>query len=291
MILQYTKHYNLRKTEEYKHLSRRAVEVFNLLLDRYQSSVKNGYSDENGTYVKYGQKEMAWDLDCEDRTIRNAIRQLEESGLVKTVRQFKRQVNKMYLNIPEKLTPLKNPIREAKKAAKKMVDKVVEAVKPKQQEDNVNAPKVVNVSNEVKTVLQEKLNLQADAVIQDLEEKFGKNEVIACINYVYNKIVIGKKQPIKSTKYLMSTFENGFNSKCGGNRVVRQELVPDWLKTQQENGDGWNNFYAPEKPKRSLTDEDLKKIEYMKQLQAELLKQQSNSILPPFIPGTIGGKI
>jgi DNA-binding MarR family transcriptional regulator len=111
MILQYTKNYNLRKTEEYKHLSRRAVEVFNLLLDRYQSSVKNGYSDENGTYVKYGQKEMAWDLDCEDRTIRNAIRQLEESGLVKTVRQFKRQVNKMYLNIPEKLTPLRKQLK------------------------------------------------------------------------------------------------------------------------------------------------------------------------------------
>ena len=159
---------------------------------------------------------MAWDLDCEDRTIRNAIRQLEESGLVKTVRQFKRQVNKMYLNIPEKLTPIKNPIREAKKAAKKVVNKVVEAVKPKQQEDNDNASKQVNVSNEVKTVLQEKLNLQADAAIQDLEEKFGKNEVIACINYVYNKTVIGKKQPIKSTKYLVSTFENGFNSKCGG---------------------------------------------------------------------------
>ena len=47
----------------------------------------------------------------------------------------------MYLNIPEKLTPIKNPIREAKKAAKKMVNKVVEAVKPKQQEDNVNASK------------------------------------------------------------------------------------------------------------------------------------------------------
>jgi hypothetical protein len=58
----------------------------------------------------------------------------------------------------------------------------------------------------------------------------------------------------------VSTFENGFNSKCGGNRTVREELVPDWLKTQQENGDGWNNFDTPEKPKRSLTDEDLKKI-------------------------------
>ena len=115
-----------------------------------------------------------------------------------------------------------------------------------------------------------------DKFIEVANDSRYKNEVIACINYVYNKTVIGKQQPIKSTKYLMSTFENGFNSKCGGNRVVRQELVPDWLKTQQENGDGWNNFYAPEKPKRSLTDEDLKKIEYMKQLQAELLKQQSN---------------
>lgn len=291
MILQYTKNYNLRKTEEYKHLSRRAVEVFNLLLDRYQSSVKNGYSDENGVYVKYSQKEMAWDLECTDRTIRTYIDELRKVGLIETIRQYKRQADKIYLNIPEKLTPIKNPIREAKKAAKKVVNKVVEAVKPKQQEDNDNASKQVNVSNEVKTVLQEKLNLQADAVIQELEEKFGKNEVIACINYVYNKTVIGKQQPIKSTKYLVSTFENGFNSKCGGNRAVRQELVPDWLKAQKENGDGWNNVYAPEKPKRSLTDEDLKKIEHMKQLQAELLKQQSNSVLPQFIPGTIGGKI
>lgn len=47
-------------------------------------------------------------------------------------------------------------------------------------------------------------------------------------------------------------------------RVVRQEQVPDWLKSDAQ----------PVEEKKSLSDEDLQKIERMKQLQSQLLNQK-----------------
>ena len=47
-------------------------------------------------------------------------------------------------------------------------------------------------------------------------------------------------------------------------RVVRQEMVPDWLKNEN----------SQEQEKKELTNEDLQKIERMKQLQNEILNQK-----------------
>ena len=47
-------------------------------------------------------------------------------------------------------------------------------------------------------------------------------------------------------------------------RVVRQEQVPDWLKANAQRVE----------EKKSLTDDDLQKIERMKQLQSQLLNQK-----------------
>ena len=47
-------------------------------------------------------------------------------------------------------------------------------------------------------------------------------------------------------------------------RIVRQEMVPDWLKNEN----------SQEQAKKELTNEDLQKIERMKQLQNEILNQK-----------------
>ena len=47
-------------------------------------------------------------------------------------------------------------------------------------------------------------------------------------------------------------------------RVVRQEQVPDWLKTANQ----------PKQEKKQLSEEDLQKIERMKKLQSQLLNQK-----------------
>ena len=45
---------------------------------------------------------------------------------------------------------------------------------------------------------------------------------------------------------------------------LRQEMVPDWLKNEN----------SQEQEKKELTNEDLQKIERMKQLQNEILNQK-----------------
>ena len=136
----------------------------------------------------------------------------------------------------------------------------------------------VNVSDEVRIALKEKLNLNADKVIEELEKEKGTYEVVACINHVYEYIV-EKKQSISSTNYLVSTFKNGFSSKCGGRRVVREENTNCSYFTRDENGNLICKY--SDEPKQSeqpqsscehsLTDDDHAKIERMKVLQAQLL--------------------
>lgn len=139
----------------------------------------------------------------------------------------------------------------------------------------------VNVSDEVRTALKEKLNLNADKVVEQLEKKKGTYEVVACINHVYEKTVVGKKQSITSTNYLVSTFKNGFSGKCGGHRVVREENTNCSYFTKDENGllvsvyssdsNVRDNQEQQESNDRVLSDEDYIKLERMKQLQAQIL--------------------
>lgn len=65
------------------------------------------------------------------------------------------------------------------------------------------------------------------------------------------------------------------NMKSGAN-VVREEQVPDWLKAQQENGDGWDKVHAQEKSKQFVSDKECKTMDDLKMLQADYLKNKSN---------------
>lgn len=113
----------------------------------------------------------------------------------------------------------------------------------KKQQPKPNEQKIINVSDEVKTILKDKLNLTADETIEKLEQDKGSNEVIACINHVYANIVAKKGEAIGSTNYLVTVFENGFTSKSILSKACRIEMVPDWLEAQSKNGDGWDEVH------------------------------------------------
>lgn len=238
MQLQYVKNYNLRKTEEFKDLSKKAVELFNWLMDRYQLSLKNGFKDENGVYVKYTQMEIAWDLNCVDRTIRNAMAELKELGLVKVIRQFKRQANKIYLNIPTSLTPIKNPIAEARRKRNETKN-----LKKKQQAENKVEVIECNqiVESEVKSQLGFELTKEQKVSLNEIKDLtiLSDDDIKNCVTRTINGCNRSTKQESRFN-YLLTTLVNEVKDKKNPKKtkVIRTELVPDWLKKDKKTENG-----------------------------------------------------
>lgn len=201
--------------------------------------------------------------------IAKVVTRLVELGFINRV-ITKENGNERHITLTKKCIEMfKKCVESTKNAGNNIKPKNKPKKDNKKQQPKPNEQKIINVSDEVKTVLKDKLNLTADETIEKLEQDKGSNEVIACINHVYANIVVKKGEAIGSTNYLVTVFENGFTSKCRGSNVVRKEMVPDWLK---ENNESWENINDQEIKVNKL--EDVQKIERMKILQKQLLQQK-----------------
>lgn len=129
--------------------------------------------------------------------------------------------------------------------------------------------KEVNVSDEVKTALKCKLGLEADEIIENLENKYGSDEVVKAIDKAYYTST-KTKNLIGSTRYLLKMFANGLVEK--NNNVKRKEMIDGKNFSYDENGTLVCNYSNPNpKDKSEYTDEELQAIERMKELQAQIL--------------------
>ena len=76
--------------------------LYRLLLNRTTLSQKSGWVSEDGNvYVIYTIKQMADDLDRSERTVKTALRELENAGLLTRVRQGLTKANRLFLQIPD----------------------------------------------------------------------------------------------------------------------------------------------------------------------------------------------
>ena len=78
--------------------------LYGLLLNRTMLSQKSGWVSEGGNvYVIYTIKQMANGLDRSERTVKTALRELENAGLITRVRQGWNQANRIFLQIPDRV--------------------------------------------------------------------------------------------------------------------------------------------------------------------------------------------
>ena len=78
--------------------------LYGLLLNRTTLSQKSGWVSEDGNvYVIYTIKQMADDLDRSEQTVKTALRELENAGLITRVRQGWNQANRIFLQIPDRV--------------------------------------------------------------------------------------------------------------------------------------------------------------------------------------------
>ena len=100
-------------------LSLNAKLLYGLLLNRSMLSQKNDWADEEGRiFVIYTIRQMAEDLDRSERTVKNALNELENAGLLRRVRQGFQQANRIFVLLPDS-APQEGGIcpTEGKKAA------------------------------------------------------------------------------------------------------------------------------------------------------------------------------
>lgn len=76
--------------------------LYGLLTNRTMLSQKNGWASEDGyVYIIYTIKQMADDLGRSERTVKSALRELENAGLLTRVHQGANKANKLFLKIPD----------------------------------------------------------------------------------------------------------------------------------------------------------------------------------------------
>ena len=76
--------------------------LYALPLNRTMLSQKSGWVSEDGNvYVIYTIKQMANDLNRSERTVKTALCELENPGLLTRVRQGLTKANRLFLQIPD----------------------------------------------------------------------------------------------------------------------------------------------------------------------------------------------
>ena len=84
--------------------------LYGLLLSRTQLSQRSGWADENGSvYVIYPIRQMADDLSRSERTVKNALNELENAGLLLRVRQGWNRANRLFLQVPDEVQVSSRP--------------------------------------------------------------------------------------------------------------------------------------------------------------------------------------
>ena len=86
--------------------------LYGLLLSRTQLSQRSGWADENGSvsvYMIYPIRQMADDMNRSERTVKNALNELENAGLLLRVRQSWNRANRLFLQVPDEVQVSSRP--------------------------------------------------------------------------------------------------------------------------------------------------------------------------------------
>ena len=85
--------------EEYKRLSLRAKVVYMLIFDRRTLSIQNKWHDEDGdVFVYFTNKQFMNLLNCDEKTVIKAKRDLQDIGLLREVQQGVNKPNRLYIS-------------------------------------------------------------------------------------------------------------------------------------------------------------------------------------------------
>ena len=176
--------------EEYKYLSLRAKVMYMLIFDRRTLSIQNEWHDKNGDVFVYFTNQQFMDLlNCNEKTVIRAKKELQDFGLIKEERQGVNKPNRLYIsgtvkNTGQELQKLqygtvKNTGQELQK---------LQSIKTNNIKTEYNHTNIINYKEDEKKSLSQIIKSSSvkinDRQIQQIQEYIGlDNMTVEMIEY------------------------------------------------------------------------------------------------------------
>ena len=176
--------------EEYKYLSLRAKVMYMLIFDRRTLSIQNEWHDKNGDVFVYFTNQQFMDLlNCNEKTVIKAKKELQDFGLIKEERQGVNKPNRLYIS-----GTVKNTGQELQKIQSGTVKNTgqelqkIQSIKTNNIKTEYNHTNIINYKEDEKKSLSQIIKSSSvkinDRQIQQIQEYIGlDNMTVDMIEY------------------------------------------------------------------------------------------------------------
>lgn len=161
--------------EDYKDLSLRAKVMYMLIFDRRALSVQNKWHDKNGdVFVYFTNQQFMVLLNCNEKTVIKAKKELQDFGLIKEERQGVNKPNRLYIS-----GTVKNTGQELQK---------IQSIKTNNIKTEYNHTDIINYKEDEKKSLSQIIKSTSVKInerqIQQIQEYIGlDNMTVEMIDY------------------------------------------------------------------------------------------------------------
>ena len=178
----------LLKEEPYKDLGDKAKLMYMLLFDRRTLSIKNKWYDDDGQiYMYFTNEQFMRELNCSEKTIIKAKKELSQIGLLKEIRQGINKPNRLYINGAVESTG-----QELKKVQHGAVESTGQELKKVQgintNNINTNISRLSNQQQEEVDEIRKSYDMFFEAFPKQRKNAFIQQDILADIDEFGNEL-------------------------------------------------------------------------------------------------------
>ena len=172
----------LLKEEPYKNLGDKAKLMYMLLFDRRTLSIKNKWHDDNGQiYMYFTIEQFMQELNCSNKAVLKAKKELVEVGLLEEVRQGRNKPNRLYINGREQSTLLEvNKVHTGSEQSTLLEVNKVHAINT--NNINTNISRLSNQQQEEVDEIRKSYDMFFEAFPKQRKNSFTQQDILADID-------------------------------------------------------------------------------------------------------------
>ena len=172
----------LLKEEPYKNLGDKAKLAYMLLFDRRTLSIKNKWYDDNGQiYMYFTIDQFMQELNCSNKAVLKAKKELVEVGLLEEVRQGRNKPNRLYINGREQSTLLEvNKVHTGSEQSTLLEVNKVHAINT--NNINTNISRLSNQQQEEVDEIRKSYDMFFEAFPKQRKNSFTQQDILADID-------------------------------------------------------------------------------------------------------------
>ena len=176
------------KEEPYKNLGDKAKLAYMLLFDRRTLSIKNKWYDDNGQiYMYFTIDQFMQELNCSNKAVLKAKKELVEVGLLEEVRQGKNKPNRLYINGREQSTLLEvNKVHTGSEQSTLLEVNKVHAINT--NNINTNISRLSNQQQVEVDEIRKSYDMFFEAFPKQRKNSFIQQDILADINEFGNEL-------------------------------------------------------------------------------------------------------